>query len=79
MKQEGWSVVSRAQKNHYFMNHDPENEDPLLSTKSLCGKWFAFSTLDLLEDDNPQNCQACARELIRLEKLERLTPPQKRA
>ena len=51
---EGWGYLTHSQKWHYFTE----------AGRSLCGKWFAIvTTLEVGNDENPDNCAACKRKL----------------
>lgn len=52
---EGWGFPGRSKKAHYFVD-----------SMSLCRKWgFYYGSLEQGNDDSPDNCAACRRELAK--------------
>ena len=57
-KEEGWGFPSNSRKAHYFVG-----------VRSLCGRWLFFGSLELGNDDSPDNCLACRRKLKKRRRL----------
>lgn len=52
---EGWGFPGTSKKAHYFVD-----------SMSLCRKWgFYYGSLEQGNDDSPDNCAACIRELAK--------------
>lgn len=56
---EGWTYLYNSPKWHYFVKGD--------RIVSLCRKWMLFSVADLESgnDNSPDNCAKCRKELIK--------------
>ncbi|MBA7529732.1 hypothetical protein ES705_21931 [subsurface metagenome] len=52
---EGWGFPAESRKAHYFVD-----------SMSLCRRWGFYSgPLEQGNDDSPDNCAACAKELAK--------------